>query len=110
MGNASRFKKTCPLSEQEPSDSLGHPCPVHETNFKKPMNTLLPFMLRPVNQAIRRAVDGLNQGFVKASSPRRPEDKNSVKEPLKALTATALLLPGLLQAPAYAEEDNEVDF
>ena len=29
---------------------------------------------------------------------------------MKALTAAALLLPGLLQAPAYAEEDNEVDF
>ena len=70
VGNASRFKKTCPLSEQEPSDSLGHPCPMHETNFKKPMNTLLPFILRPVNQAIRRAVDGLNQGFGKASSGR----------------------------------------
>ncbi|NOT13298.1 MAG: DUF3570 domain-containing protein [Methylococcaceae bacterium] len=41
---------------------------------------------------------------------KHQEQKKTVKSALESLTAAALILPGLLQQPALAAEDDEVDF
>jgi hypothetical protein len=44
------------------------------------------------------------------STVQRPENNPIFRVQLKAFTAAALILPGLLQVPAYAADDDEVDF
>lgn len=43
-------------------------------------------------------------------TPEKPKAPSRHKSNLQALTAAALILPGLMQAPAYAADEDEVDF
>jgi hypothetical protein len=56
----------------------------------------------------KRSLIDANAHYAKTSA--KPPSEATLKSALQALTSAALVLPGLMLAPAHAAEDDSVDF